>query len=282
MTTPTLSILRSLRRATVVGLVFCGSLDSTMAEKPSTQGETATWPACGVQFIVAVQSPQNTTDAERAKAVTEIAEILRERLKDMKIAFKIAPAPEDRLIVRVPTQPEATLTEIRKDLTRTGYIEFRLVHAGHSTGAEEGPIGYEQLTLKTRRDEKDFTEVLWVKRIPELTSDAIAQANAMEDSFGGYLVNLKFNDRGSSRFAAVTRRLAEVRAETGRSQRLAIVVDGTLITAPTVQDEITGGAAQITGSFTQRDALELAILLSNPINVRLRIDEERTFGFERE
>lgn len=62
-------------------------------------------------------------------------------------------------------------------------------------------------------------------------------------------VSLEFNDEGSRIFEELTR--------SNVGKRLAIYLDGVAISAPTVQEPITGGKAQITGNFSVQEAREL-------------------------
>ncbi|HLN18757.1 MAG TPA: protein translocase subunit SecD, partial [Patescibacteria group bacterium] len=62
-------------------------------------------------------------------------------------------------------------------------------------------------------------------------------------------VSLKFDDEGTKLFADITKRNLE--------KRVAIYLDGQVISAPTVQSEITTGEAVITGRFTVDQAKEL-------------------------
>jgi protein-export membrane protein SecD len=64
------------------------------------------------------------------------------------------------------------------------------------------------------------------------------------------LVSLELTDEGTKIFADLTKRLV--------GQQLAIYLDGVPISAPTVQEEITGGKAQISGNFTPEEAKLLA------------------------
>jgi protein-export membrane protein SecD len=82
-------------------------------------------------------------------------------------------------------------------------------------------------------------------------SDAYAQ---FDQSGGGWLVQLRFSSKGSSKFATVTTRLAGKGA-------LAIVLDNRVVSAPNVQQAITNGNAQISGSFTEQAAKDLALVL---------------------
>ena len=59
------------------------------------------------------------------------------------------------------------------------------------------------------------------------------------------------------------------------AQRLAIVLDGELYSAPVIQTPIETGSGQITGQFDNREAFELANVLENPLRAPLRIDESR-------
>jgi preprotein translocase subunit SecD len=101
-----------------------------------------------------------------------------------------------------------------------------------------------------------------------LTGDAIRRATANYDTGGqtavgqGWQVLFDLTDEGSDVFADVTTRLV--------GRQLAIVLDREVISAPTVQDPITGGSGVITGSFTQQRAKDLATVLNAgalPVNL---------------
>jgi len=62
-------------------------------------------------------------------------------------------------------------------------------------------------------------------------------------------VSLKFDDEGTKLFAEITKKNLE--------KRVAIFLDGEIISAPTVQSEITTGEAVITGNFTIDEAKKL-------------------------
>ena len=62
-------------------------------------------------------------------------------------------------------------------------------------------------------------------------------------------------------------------------RRIAIVLDGEAISAPVIQDSITGGNGTITGNFTFQEATDLALLLrSGALPAPLSVVEERTVG----
>ncbi len=64
------------------------------------------------------------------------------------------------------------------------------------------------------------------------------------------LILIQFNDEGSKIFEELTAKNV--------GKPVAIYIDGVPISAPTVQETISGGKAQITGSFTTKEAQDLA------------------------
>lgn len=80
-----------------------------------------------------------------------------------------------------------------------------------------------------------------------------------QQGVGDYVVNVEFDGTGSKQFADVTTRIAgQTNQLTGDAQRLAIVLDGKVLSDPSNEQPITGGRAEISGSFTQEQAQSLA------------------------
>ncbi|HEU5360247.1 MAG TPA: protein translocase subunit SecD, partial [Candidatus Deferrimicrobiaceae bacterium] len=95
---------------------------------------------------------------------------------------------------------------------------------------------------------------LLVRKRALLTGETIKTARVnFESTRGGAYVALSFNTRGAEIFDRVT-------AENVK-RRLAIVLDDTVYSAPVIQERISGGEAQITGSFSAEEASDLAIVL---------------------
>ncbi len=73
-----------------------------------------------------------------------------------------------------------------------------------------------------------------------------------------WIVNLQLNNTGGTAFENITGQLA---TRTTPMNQFAIVLDGQVVSAPSVSNAIPGGAAQISGNFTQQSAQELANVL---------------------
>ncbi|WP_208117185.1 protein translocase subunit SecD [Streptomyces sp. NBC_00582] len=86
-----------------------------------------------------------------------------------------------------------------------------------------------------------------------------AQAVYDTQTAAGWQVTMDFNSKGTKKFATVTGQLAQ---NTQPQNEFAIVLDGNVVSSPYVQSAITGGNAQISGSFTQDEAQGLANMLS--------------------
>jgi preprotein translocase subunit SecD len=74
-----------------------------------------------------------------------------------------------------------------------------------------------------------------------------------------FVVNLDFTDEGSDKFFESTQKLA---GQTFPNNAFAIVLDGKVVSYPTVNEPIPGGQATISGSFTQAEAQALATVLN--------------------
>lgn len=89
----------------------------------------------------------------------------------------------------------------------------------------------------------------------ELTGRAVdtARAQAPQGLAGDWEVIVDFTGEGSDQWAELTGRYVQ--------RQLAIVLDGVVQSAPTIQEPITGGTARITGRFSEREAKDLALVL---------------------
>lgn len=111
------------------------------------------------------------------------------------------------------------------------------------------------------------------KLIPtNLTGADLTSAKVVFDNQTGKpAVSIEFGKEGADKFAALT--------EKNVGKPLAIVLDGALVSAPIVQEKITGGQAQITGNFSLDEAKNLVIQLNaGALPVPVKLVEERTVG----
>jgi SecD/SecF fusion protein len=123
----------------------------------------------------------------------------------------------------------------------------------------------------------------FVLRKVEMTGNTIERADINRDPMTGAMhVGLSFSSRGKTEFARLTARYApngpgNLDSTVGR--QLAIVLDGTLYSAPVINEPIPSGRASISGSFTARDAAILRNTLNaGALPAPVKIIEKRAVG----
>ncbi|HKB88400.1 MAG TPA: protein translocase subunit SecD [Patescibacteria group bacterium] len=106
----------------------------------------------------------------------------------------------------------------------------------------------------------------------ELTGADLQSASVVFDNQTGKpTISLQFTTEGEKKFAAITGR------NVGKT--LPIVLDNQLVSAPVVQQQITGGSAQISGSFTIEEAKQLAVQLNaGALPVPIKLIQQTTVG----
>jgi SecD/SecF fusion protein len=239
--------------------------------------------AGGVAFTLEAKDDPNAKEDQfaRKQKISKAIEIISTRINGFGVAEPlIRQVGENRIEVQLPGINIKDDPEIVSKVRAPARLDFRTVHPTAMPGpGVETPPGYEVLTEEREsRQGESYTEDLFVKRIPEMTGESMATAGTRYDVYGKPEIYLNFTKEGGQRFAEVTRKLAEEGQRNGRPARLAIVLDGRLYSSPTVREEISGGSAQITGSFSEREAINLANVLNNPLDVELAVRQQYEVG----
>jgi SecD/SecF fusion protein len=202
--------------------------------------------------------------ARRAAAVDQSLEIVRRRIDERGVAEPtIQRLGPDRILVQLPGVQDPT--EIRKILKSTAKLSFHRVLTTAVPGVRL-PAGYEMLPAS------DGGFSYPIQRQPMLSGDRLADAAAGFDQRTGQpIVTFHFDRIGAKRFAEITR------AHVG--EPFAVVLDGKVLSAPTIQEPITQGSGQISGNFTVAETATLAALLrAGALPAPLNAIEERTVG----
>lgn len=100
-----------------------------------------------------------------------------------------------------------------------------------------------------------------------------------------YAVSMQFNSEGAEKFLEVTRRISQPEYQAAGTHRFAMVLDGLVLMAPTVERPIPGGSAEISGNLTRESAQRLASQLNFgalPIEFEVQSEEQisATLGSE--
>jgi preprotein translocase subunit SecD len=117
----------------------------------------------------------------------------------------------------------------------------------------------EQIVVVHRNEDAARAERLNVQKKVLLDQTALKSAKVTVDKRSGNpLIEITFTAEGRKRFAEVTRE------NVGR--RLAIVIEGELYSAPTIRTGIPGGRAEVSGSFSEAEARELAAKITEALS----------------
>ena len=193
-------------------------------------------------------------------SLNQALEIVRRRIDEVGTNEpNIVKRGNDRILVELPGLDDPM--RVKNLLGKTANLTFRFV-----TENSEETFGSEKLPFEDGSD-----QVIVSKRIV-LSGDNLLDAKPkMDNQTNQTVVSFTLDRVGAKRFGKAT--------TSGIGKRLAIVLDGKIISAPVIQDAIVGGSGIITGNFTFQSATDLALLLrSGALPAPLNIIEERTVG----
>ncbi len=195
----------------------------------------------------------------KSSSQNQAIEIVRRRVDEIGTNEpNILKRGNDRILVELPGLDNPD--RIKSLLGKTANLTFRFV-----TLNEEEGFGTEKLSFE------DGSEAIISKRII-LSGDNLVDAQPrMDNQSNQTVVTFSLDRVGAKKFARAT--------SSGVGKKLAIILDGKIISAPNISEPIIGGAGQITGDFTFQSATDLALLLrSGALPAPMKIIEERTVG----
>jgi len=165
----------------------------------------------------------------------------------------------NRILVELPGLDDPM--RIKSLLGKTANLTFRFV-----TQNKNDTFGTEILQF-----EDGMREAMVSKRIILNGENLLDAQPQMNNQTNETVVSFTLDRVGAKRFGKAT--------STGVGKQLAIVLDGKIVSAPTIQSVIASGNGQISGNFTFQSATDLALLLrSGALPAPLNIIEERTVG----
>ena len=196
----------------------------------------------------------------KSSSQNQAIEIVRRRVDEIGTNEpNILMRGNDRILVELPGLDNPD--RIKTLLGKTANLTFRFV-----TQNEEESFGTEKISFQDGSDEAIIS-----KRII-LSGDNLVDAQPrMDNQSNQTVVSFTLDRVGAKKFAKAT--------SSGVGKRLAIILDGKIISAPNIVEPIIGGSGQITGNFNFQSATDLALLLrSGALPAPMKIIEERTVG----
>ena len=165
----------------------------------------------------------------------------------------------NRILVELPGLDDPA--RIKSLLGKTANLTFQLVSS----------VGSDDFGTEILKFDNNIDEAVVSKRII-LNGDNLVDAKPRMDTQNNQtIVSFTLDRVGAKKFGKVTTENV--------GKQLAIILDGKIISAPSIREPIVGGSGQITGDFTFQSATDLALLLrSGALPAPMNIIEERTVG----
>ncbi len=224
----------------------------------------------GTSFLVGLDYSKMEATSDKKSLVNQAIEVLRKRVDKFGVAEPMLVAEgEDRIVIQMPGLNQAERDAVRETLTRPAFLEFRMVHPDSDRMVRDGLMapGHEILVQKRKgQDGREYLDKVLVKTKAErgLTGKYIERAGVIRDPVSNRpQITFKFNSEGGNIFGELT-------TEHTR-ERMAIVLDGELYSAPVINEPIRGGSGVINGDFDLKEAWQLANVLENPLQTPVRL-----------
>ena len=188
-----------------------------------------------------VLTPENTKGETNQAVLEDAMEILRARLDDKGYTEAVISIQDgNKIRVEIPqVDDDGTVLEV---IGQTGELTF-----------------------------KDSTGKVWLNGEDHIDSAYVAQ----DTQNGGYLVILNFTARGQARFAEATKYVSSQ----ADNKILYIYLGDTVVSQPTVSEQITSATAQIQGYSTYEEALSIASVIdSGKLPINYTVSESRSIS----
>ncbi len=168
------------------------------------------------------------------------------------------------ILLQVPGEDNPS--ELKRVLGTTAKLSF---HKVEQNGIQDESSTREKLSKKLL-PMIEGDGALWVNSKPIITGEHLINARIQFQN-AAPVVQFSLNQIGAKKFAEFTQK--------NRGERLAIILDGKILSAPSINEPINSGEGFISGNFSVDSATELALMLkAGALPAPLKIIEERVIG----
>src|ERR1022692_1126672 len=213
----------------------------------------------GTSFLVEMDTNRLAHASDADTALSHAVEVLRKRVDKFGVAEPlIQPEGNNRILVQLPGLSAAVQEQAKVAIQKAAFLEFRMVSPTSDQDIKDGVVqpGYEILKRKERmRDGRERTEEVEVKKRAEMDGSGIHSAMVVRGNLGEPEIHFTLDADAARRFGEITTEY--------NHQRMGIILDSNLYSAPVINEPITTGSGRISGSFDPREAQELANTLEN-------------------
>jgi len=228
----------------------------------------------GTEFSIAL-TPEEAIVTKK-NAILQAVDTIRNRLDQFGLAEPtVAKQGEDKILVEVPgIKTKEDEQRIKKLIARAAHLQMMAVDEDRAarvmTMSENEAKKYGDVIL---HDVNNESEKYLLKQIPILDGSMLTDAKAVFDKNNQPIITFTLNGEGAKIFGDFSGKAAV------RRDRMAVVLDGKVYTAPHINERIGGGRGQISGSFTLNETRDIAIALrSGALLAPVFVEEQRSVG----
>ena len=286
--TPVRTAGRPVRALAILAVIVIGLLATALI-----QGATSVRLGLDLRGGTSVTlQPRASNDSNKitSEAIDQAVSIIRQRVNSLGVAEAEVTAqgsgPNRQIVISVPGDSGRRVVDL---VGQTAELRFRQVLAessalGGTAASDATPVAGVSAEINAKFASLDCTNVAnlqgtgvdaptdpivacsrtgaskYILAPAEVLGRQVSKASAGIDQQGasGWYVLLTFNGEGTTAFGSLTARVTSLASP---QNQVAIVLDGLVVSAPVINEAIPSGNAQITGSFTQLEAQDLANVL---------------------
>jgi protein-export membrane protein SecD/preprotein translocase SecF subunit len=239
-----------------------GRLAALAAEQKELEAQLARNEERDIGLQMQLSQLQRTIAEEyenQEKHYESAVDVVRHRLAGIGLRqVSVSRQGTDQILAQFPGLDLAETEAILKTLEQQGRLEFRLiVPRNHMADGREHLYDRLETPRFVRSDGSIKPSRSYpVEKTPLLSGDNIRFVHVESDrSKSVFWINVEFDKEGRELFREVT--------STHLGRQLGIVLDGRLVSAPYIKEEIGEGAVDIAGNFDRNEAEQLAIVLKS-------------------
>lgn len=212
----------------------------------------------------------------KAYSVIQAVDTIRNRVDQFGLSEPtVVKQGKDQILVEIPgVKTKEERKRIKDLIAKPAYLTMMAVDESRAASvnsmSDAEAKSYGDIILP---DVKEKGVKYLLKEIPILTGSMLTDAKAIFDKDNRPIITFELNGEGARIFGDFSEEARK------KKDRMAVVLDNKVYTAPHIQSRIGGGKGQITGSFTQNETRDIAIALrSGALLAPVVLDEERSVG----
>ncbi|MGR3293441.1 MAG: protein translocase subunit SecD [Candidatus Scalindua sp.] len=213
---------------------------------------------------------------QRPGLTDEIIALLEKRIDPQGVLeYRLQQQGMRRILIQVPGASRRDIESLKNRITRLGKLEFRLAAPLDSSEYSDAKAGkavpgfYKHWIRKKKGEVADTQDWFLVSNKIEITGEHLTRVFPDRKDISP-VIGFEFDQVGRSKFGRLTERSI--------GKPLAIILDGTLYSAPIIRDRIPGKGI-IEGNFTQEEVNDMiAIMRAGSLPANLELEMETTVG----